>query len=265
MNVWVSGGVIGFRGSGSGSVYISISAVTATYGFALTATHFSKRRKVSKRLRPGVRRLAKAPRSLATVSIRGHRLRSASRRPPLDVCGFAARRYAPNPLMNTYARPAEGAKDQDQHQKPTATATATATASINSFASKLAPTGIGCLAGRDWSTVRPPSRASPLPQGDWCSPFAPHHSTGRALARLQLVILLLILICPPHREAEWRCSSGGQARSAVRRSRTHREEVEAKPTGGDAPRWMPERRNAEPRRGAGRSGRAFFCLLFFGV
>ena len=113
-------GVSGFRGL----VYISISAVTATYGFALTASHFSRRRKVTKRLRPGVRRLAKAPRSLAPVSIRGHRLRSASRRPPLDVCGSAARRCAPNPLMNTSARPAEGAKDQDQRQKPTATATA---------------------------------------------------------------------------------------------------------------------------------------------
>jgi hypothetical protein len=101
-------------------VYISISAVTADYGFALTATHFSRRRKVSKRLRPGVRHFAKAQCSLAAVSIRGHRLRSASRRPPLDVCGFAARRYAPNPLMNTSARPAEGAKDQkqDQQQKP---------------------------------------------------------------------------------------------------------------------------------------------------
>ncbi|QDV93953.1 hypothetical protein FFH90_006395 [Pseudomonas sp. ATCC 43928] len=32
----------------------------------------------------------------------------------------------------------------------------------------------------------------------------PHHSTGRALARLPL----LILIHPPLREAEWRCSSG---------------------------------------------------------
>jgi hypothetical protein len=64
------------------------------------------------------------------------------------------------------------------------------------------------------------------------TPFASHHSSGRALARLQP----LILIHPPLREAEWRCSSGGQARSAVRRSRTHREEVEAKPTGGDAPR-----------------------------
>ncbi|NTZ98229.1 hypothetical protein FCH79_23530 [Pseudomonas koreensis] len=35
--------------------YISVSAVTASYGFALTATHFSRRRKVSKRLGPGVR------------------------------------------------------------------------------------------------------------------------------------------------------------------------------------------------------------------
>jgi len=33
---------------------------------------------------------------------------------------------------------------------------------------------------------------------------ASHHSSGRALARLQL----LILIHPPLREAEWRCSSG---------------------------------------------------------
>jgi hypothetical protein len=38
------------------------------------------------------------------------------------------------------------------------------------------------------------------------SPFALHHSTGRALARLQL----LILIYPPLRKAEWRCSSGGR-------------------------------------------------------
>ncbi|TWC27817.1 hypothetical protein FBY05_101685 [Pseudomonas sp. SJZ083] len=84
---------------------------------------------------------------------------------------------------------------------------------------------------RDWSAVRPPSRASLAPTRVRCTRFALHHSLGRALARL-----LLILICPPLREAEWRRSSGGWARSAVRRSRTHREEVEAKPTGGDAPR-----------------------------
>ncbi|VVN84419.1 hypothetical protein PS710_01372 [Pseudomonas fluorescens] len=44
----------------------------------------------------------------------------------------------------------------------------------------------------------------PAPTFNRCTPFAPHHSSGRALARLQL----LILIHPPLREAEWRCSSG---------------------------------------------------------
>jgi hypothetical protein len=44
------------------------------------------------------------------------------------------------------------------------------------------------------------------PTMDRRTPCAPHHSTGRALARLQLVIL----IHPPLREAEWRCSSGGR-------------------------------------------------------
>ncbi|VVP10100.1 hypothetical protein PS870_03261 [Pseudomonas fluorescens] len=90
--------------------------------------------------------------------------------------------------------------------------------------------GMGVPA-RDWSAGRPPSRASLAPTRVRCTRCAFHHSLGRALARL-----LLILICPPLREAEWRRSSGGWARSAVRRSRTHREEVEAKPTGGDAPR-----------------------------
>jgi hypothetical protein len=52
---------------------------------------------------------------------------------------------------------------------------------------------------------RPPSRASSLPQkskGRSAYIFALHHSSGRALARLQL------LIHPPPREAERRCSSG---------------------------------------------------------
>jgi hypothetical protein len=61
----------------------------------------------------------------------------------------------------------------------------------------------------DWSAVRPSSRASPLPQKSKSKSVntrpALHHSSGRALARLQL----LILIHPPHRKAERRCSSGG--------------------------------------------------------
>ncbi|POA72037.1 hypothetical protein C1890_30370, partial [Pseudomonas sp. DP16D-R1] len=32
---------------------------------------------------------------------------------------------------------------------------------------------------------------------------------------------------------------------------------------GSVPGWTPQRRNPEPQRGAGRSGRAFFCLSFF--
>ncbi len=91
-------------------VYISISAVTATYGFALTARHFCQTpQKYPKSLAPSVRPLAKARCSLAPAFIRGHR-------PPV---GFAStsmrcprlRRGAlrASPLMNTSARPAEGA------------------------------------------------------------------------------------------------------------------------------------------------------------
>ena len=104
------------------------------------------------------------------------------------------------------------------------------------IASKLAPTVGPGTPERNWLAGRPSSRASPLPQGGagcicerlvgWqaafvgtppgASPlpqksngrsaytFALHHSSGRALARLQL----LILIHPPPRQAEWRCSSG---------------------------------------------------------
>ncbi|MDF9905909.1 UNVERIFIED_ORG: hypothetical protein OKW15_003865 [Pseudomonas reinekei] len=59
------------------------------------------------------------------------------------------------------------------------------------------------------SADRPPSRASSLPQkskGRSAYIFALHHSSGRALARLPL----LILIHPPPRKAERRCSSGGR-------------------------------------------------------
>ena len=69
-----------------------------------------------------------------------------------------------------------------------------------------------------------------------------HHSSGRALARLQR----LILIHPPLREAEWRCSSGewraapfdAVEHAACRSSRSRPE--------GSVPGWTPERRNPEP-------------------
>ncbi|TFB44438.1 hypothetical protein E3W21_02980 [Pseudomonas sp. F01002] len=69
----------------------------------------------------------------------------------------------------------------------------------------------------------------------------PHHSSGRALARLQL--LILILIHPPLDAVE---------HAACRSSRSRPE--------GSVPGWIPERRNAEPRRGAGRSGRDLWLL-----
>ena len=61
-------------------VYISVSAVTAACGFALTATHFFSNAKKSKQktLAPSVRPLAWARRSFAAASLRGHRLRFAA-------------------------------------------------------------------------------------------------------------------------------------------------------------------------------------------
>ncbi len=106
--------VIGFGWIGG----LSVAAGVAAGGFALTATHFSRRRKVSKRLCP--RRTALR---LGSVFPRYGVHPGASppvcfAAPPLDGCGSAAWRCAPNPRMNTYARPAEGAKNQEPHQKP---------------------------------------------------------------------------------------------------------------------------------------------------
>jgi hypothetical protein len=92
-----------------GFVYISVAAVTAAGGFALTASPFFKRQKGTKRLCPDVRPLAGARCSFVPAFIWGHRLRSASRRPPLDVCGSAARRCAPTPQTNASTQPADGA------------------------------------------------------------------------------------------------------------------------------------------------------------
>ncbi len=102
----------------SSLMYISISAVTAADGFALTASPFCQTpQKEPKRLAPSVRPLAWARRSFAPVSIRGHC-------PPV---GFASaymqrvrlRRTAlrATPRMNTSTQPPEGAgesKAKDQ-------------------------------------------------------------------------------------------------------------------------------------------------------
>jgi hypothetical protein len=96
-------------------VYISVSAVTAAYGFALTASPFWQtpgmpaQPKGTKRSRPK----RPAPR-LGSGSLRcgippGTSPPVCCAAPPLDVCGFAARRCAPAPRMNASTQPAEGA------------------------------------------------------------------------------------------------------------------------------------------------------------
>ncbi len=88
--------------------YISVSAVTASYGFALTATHFSRRRKVSKRLGPGVRpslrlgflRYGVHPGASPPVCFAA---------PPLDAFGYAKRSLRSHPRINPSTQPAEGA------------------------------------------------------------------------------------------------------------------------------------------------------------
>ncbi|MGY3175052.1 hypothetical protein ACVWYU_004472 [Pseudomonas sp. TE12234] len=101
------------------------------------------------------------------------------------------------------------------------------------------------------------SRAGSLPQKSNARHPAPHHSSGRALARQQL----LILIHPPLREAEWRCSSGewraapfdAVEHAACRLKRSQPE--------GSVPGWIPQRRDAESKRGAGRRGEPFWVLF----
>ncbi len=115
----------------------------------------------------------------------------------------------------------------------------------------------GCLNAR---VVRSfiASRLAPTERHSSARHPAPHHSSGRALARLQL----LILIHPPLREAEWRCASGewraapfdAVEHAACRSSRSRPE--------GSVPGWIPQRRNAEPKRGAGRRGEPFWVLFW---
>ncbi|QAY87025.1 hypothetical protein CUN61_25145 [Pseudomonas arsenicoxydans] len=79
---------------------ISVAAVTAAGGFALTATHFFDKRlkKVSKKtLAPTFGPLAEARGSFAPGSIRGHRLRFASLH-LLSMCSTSSNgRCAPTP------------------------------------------------------------------------------------------------------------------------------------------------------------------------
>jgi hypothetical protein len=113
-------------------VYISIPAVTATGGFALTATHFFSNAKKSKqkRLALSVRPLAEARRSFAPAFIRGHR-------PPVGFAGTCMRwvrlrrtALRAHPRVNTSTQPAEGAGGSKAKAKAKANANASLRVSV---------------------------------------------------------------------------------------------------------------------------------------
>ncbi|KPU58496.1 hypothetical protein AN403_3599 [Pseudomonas fluorescens] len=87
-----------------------------------------------------------------------------------------------------------------------------------------------------------------------------HHPTGRALARLPL--LILILIHPPPRQAEWRCSSG-EWRAAPFDAV---EPIACRSSEADRRAMPPDECRSEgtpsPSEGPDVRGERFFCLLF---
>ncbi len=90
--------------------YISISAVTAAYGFALTASPFWQTpQKEPKGLAPSVRPLAEARRSFAPVSIWGHRPTVCFATTYMRWVRLRRTALRANPQMNTSAQPPEGA------------------------------------------------------------------------------------------------------------------------------------------------------------
>ncbi|MDT9678742.1 hypothetical protein F6R97_30080 [Pseudomonas sp. JV414] len=91
-------------------VYISVSAVTAANGFALTARHFWQTpQKYPKGLAPSVRPLAKARRSFAPVSIWGHSPTVCFATTYMRWIRLRRTALRANPQMNTSTQPPEGA------------------------------------------------------------------------------------------------------------------------------------------------------------
>ena len=87
---------------------LSVASGVAAGGFALTASHFSRRRKVTKRLGPGVR---PSPR-LGFLRCEVHPGASPPvcfAAPPLDVFGCAKRSLRSHPRINPSTQPADGA------------------------------------------------------------------------------------------------------------------------------------------------------------
>jgi len=134
---------------------ISVAAVTASYGFALTASPFFKRQKGTKRLCPGVRparwgsgylRYGTDPGAAATVCFAA---------PPSAVYDCVARSLRSHPRIDPVTKPAEGAKDQKPEQKQRQKQKIAAFGSSYSWIAHQL---------KNRSDVRPPSRAGSLPQ-----------------------------------------------------------------------------------------------------
>ena len=178
--------------------------------------------------------------------------------PPLDECGFAARRCAPDPRMNTYARPAEGAEDQKPgpDQEPLTLALSRRERELIEVIGRDAPM---------WIPSRTPMLKSPK-----IDPL----SLGRGLGgrrsdegRTQPKINADRIALPPlntmsvsssaaldlraRRQAEWRDSSGEDIERRCSEANRNR-----------CPGWIPERRNPEPQRVGRTSGQSLLGYLF---
>jgi hypothetical protein len=178
-------------------VYISVAAVTAAYGFALTAGHLEKRNAARPQVTKGSCPFRSVPR-----------------------LGSACPRFGPAPWASRGARrskakakrgglPAGLAREacaflcrSCRVQRGCDLLILFFTSEIKRSQPSAAPT-LGVIQHKIRSTGRPPSPAGWLPQKSKAAyTQALHHSTGRALARLPL------LIHPPPRQAEWRYLSG---------------------------------------------------------
>ncbi len=173
-------------------VYISVSAVTAAGGFALTASPFFQTPKRNQKALP----LHSVPRLGSACHNEGIAPGARRHRPSMAGGGYRGILAAVPPAQ--YLRSASGKGAGRSRSKATATATATAR-STASRASPLPqldwvhPGKIGRLTGAIAAMRRPdkpaPTKKSEHIQNQSISALLFHHSTGRALARLQLLML----------------------------------------------------------------------------
>ncbi len=148
---------------------------------------FGKRPKSNQKVLPhhSVPRLGSAcPHSGIAPGARRHR-------PSMAGGGYRGILAAVPPAQYLRSASGKGADRSRSRSKAKATATARSTASRAGSLPQLD----WVHPGEDWSVDRPPSQASQLPQKIRAHPksehirLAFHHSTGRALARLQLLML----------------------------------------------------------------------------